>query len=730
MAVNPDLPPLLAPVVDGIPASLLESPRWAPWRAEWNPGKKKYEKIPHRADRPSAGLSSKSTQGWSSFHKAMAVYQSDPERFAGVGYLMTGEKVVGGGAGEFHPHSITAIDLDHCVKGGEVEPWAAEVVAKLDSYTEISPSGHGLRVMLVGAVARDWVNHERGIEVYGGTAARFVTITGQRVPGSPPTIRAARAGALDAIAARYRKAATSAQVVDLHLPSLVPDFLLPDIDDLDLPAHARNFLLDGPSPGDRSRQLFAASIALQRAGLEPDVMLSLLEANEHAMEVALDHRRQDYDKALRYLWKDHCKAGEARSNELRQLDLSQFDDMTPGVPQVAAPAPAQGVDSIEENSAEVEQVDAQQAASVADDFEDMGADQEQRAAPRPAGAAPAKRARFSLVAPDEFLRRAPPNWIIRDVMPRAGLAVIYGDSGSGKTFFTLDLVAAVARGAEWRGKAVAKGRGIYIVAEGAGGFRNRLEAYCAAHDVDPASLDIRFITDAPNLLDKADIRELLIAILGYGKVDFIVIDTYARAMAGANENDAKDVGQAVAHCDAIHRKTGALVVLVHHSGKDVNKGARGSGALRAAADVEINVTKTREYRAASITKMKDGGDAQEFQFRLAETTIGQDEDGFPRTSCVVEHRDNLARRAPPGRPLTPMQQLVVTTLDTTNDLGDAGIHLADLQRLVADQIPKQEGKETDNRRRDAMRAIDSLLKIACLDQDDRGYVRLSEAPNV
>jgi hypothetical protein len=725
MAANPDLPALLAPVVDGIPASLLDSPRWAPWRAEWNPGKKKYEKIPHRADRPSAGLSNKSTQGWSPFHKAMAVYLSDPERFAGVGYLMTGEKVAGGGPSEFHPHNITAIDLDHCVKGGVVDPWAAEVVAKLDSYTEISPSGNGLRVMLVGSVARDWVNHERGIEVYGGTAARFVTITGQRVAGSPPTIRAARAGALDAIAARYRKAATSAQVVDLHLPALVPDMLLPDIDDLDLPTHARNFLLDGPAAGDRSRQLFAASIALQRAGLEPDVMLSLLEANEHAMEVALDHRRQDYDKALRYLWKDHCKAGEARSKELRQLDLSQFDDMTPGEAAGDSPRAAEP----EMPAAEDHQAAATGAGSVADDFEDMGAD-EKRAEPRPANAAPAKRARFSLVAPEEFLRRAPPNWIIREVLPRAGLAVIYGDSGSGKTFFTLDLVAAVARGGEWRGKAVAKGRGIYIVAEGAGGFRNRLEAYCAQHDVDPASLDIRFITDAPNLLDKADIRELLISILGYGRVDFIVIDTYARAMAGANENDAKDVGQAVAHCDAIHRKTGALVVLVHHSGKDVNKGARGSGALRAAADVEISVTKTREYRAASITKMKDGGDAAEFQFRLSEVALGQDQDGFPRTSCVVEHRDNQPRRAAPGRALTPMQQMVLATLDTANDFGDAGMHLADLQRLVADQIPRQEGKETDNRRRDAMRAIDSLLKIACLDQDDKGYIRVSEAPKV
>jgi putative DNA primase/helicase len=86
--------------------------------------------------------------------------------FAGIGYVMTGQQ------------EVVGVDLDHCVEGGVVAPWAAEVVAQLDSYAEISPSGTGLRVMVRGEVPSDWVNHEIGIEIYGGNEARFLTITG------------------------------------------------------------------------------------------------------------------------------------------------------------------------------------------------------------------------------------------------------------------------------------------------------------------------------------------------------------------------------------------------------------------------------------------------------------------------------------------------------------------------------------------------------------------------
>lgn len=652
MAANPNLPPLLPVNVDGIPASLLDAPRWAPWRAVWDPKKQKYEKIPHRADRPAAGLSNKSTKGWSAFHVAMAAYLQQPDKFAGVGYLMTG------------PHGVVAVDLDHCrdAATGDIAPWAGEVIAKLDSYTEISPSGTGLRVMFAGEVDRDWTNHEVGIEVYGGVDARFVTITGARVPGSRADVRPPRAGVLDNIAARYRKVQTAAQVEDLHLPRLLGADELPDLDDIGLPPYAKNFLVAGADPGqDRSRALFATSVALNQAGLAREVVLSILEGNEYAMEVALDHRRQDYDKALRYLWKDHCSAGAARAEGFRQIIVDDFiyepteADLEAdfaeliAAPQVAAPS-------------------GPQVSDIYDDFEDLsGETPPEQATVKPRDLAPVKAPRFTPQRLGAFMSAAAPEWIIKGVLPRAGLAVIYGASGSGKTFLTLDMAGAVARGADWRGHQTAQGRVVYIVAEGAGGFRKRVRAYCQEHGLEPDSVEVLVVADVPNFLDKADIKLLIEAIKKVGPVAMIVIDTYARVMAGGNENDAKDTGQAVAHCDALHRAFKALVVLVHHSGKDASKGARGSGALRAAADLEIEVVQTRAYRAATITKMKDAEDGAEYAFRLGEVTIGMDDDGYPTTSCVVEHIDNTQEEVQAedaGPTLGRVQQRILDQLDT------------------------------------------------------------------
>lgn len=678
MSSAASLPPLIAPNPDTIPLQLRQAKRWAPWRAEWNPRKAKWTKIPHRANRPEHGLSNKNQTGWTTFEHAMAVYKANPDKFAGVGYLMTGR------------HGVTGVDLDHCVTDGKIDDWAQEVAAKFDSYTEISPSGTGLHIMVAGDVPEDWTNHDRGIEVYGGNEARFLCVTGQQVPGSPADMRPPRDGALDHIEKRYKKARSKAEVEDLHLPDLLPAELLPDLNDLGLPPHARNFLSEGPGPGDRSQQLFSTAIALNQAGLAPDEVLSVLEANEHAMELALEHRRQDYDKALRYLWKHSAQQGAARADEFKRLALDEFEDYEP----LTESCP--GVDS------------PPRSTDPIDDFEVLGG----AVPPANRDFAPIKAPRFTPVSPSAFLKRKPASWIVKGIVPRAGLAVIYGASGSGKTFLTLDMTAAVVRGEPWRGAAVKKGRAVYVVAEGAAGFRNRLEAYCLFHGVDPGDFDVGVVADAPNLLAKEDVRDLLKAIIAFGKVDMVVIDTYARAMAGGNENDAKDVGQAVAHCDLIHRKTGALVVLVHHSGKDATKGARGSGALRAAADLEIEVVQTRDYRAATVTKQKDGEDGKEFAFKLAEVVIGEDEDGEPITSCVVEHKDGPAPRPAPVLKGNPAA--VFSALQALMDLAGE-VTYADALDACAAALPHEEGKR-DRRRDTATVAIQAL--------ESKGLVRL------
>lgn len=233
-------------------------------------------------------------------------------------------------------------------------------------------------------------------------------------------------------------------------------------------------------------------------------------------------------------------------------------------------------------------------------------------------------------------------WIVRDLLPQAELGVIYGAPGSGKTFWALDVLLTIARGGTtWRDRRALPGRVAYVAAEGAGGVRTRLQAYANHASVSLDALDFFALGDAPNLLDAKATAAMLDALATLAPLSLLVLDTYASVMPGGNENSGEDAGLVIAACKRFHRKTGALVLLIHHCGKDSAKGARGWSGMLGAVDVEINVTRDAKNgnRCASVTKLKDGRDtAQDFGFRLDVVrlpTMGEDE----VKSCVVIHED-------------------------------------------------------------------------------------------
>ena len=203
----------------------------------------------------------------------------------------------------------------------------------------------------------------------------------------------------------------------------------------------------------------------------------------------------------------------------------------------------------------------------------------------------------------------------------------------------LDLCMAVARGVPWRGCKVRQGKVIYIAAEGGGGFRKRLQAYAIHHNVDLSSMPFYVLHASPNLLDVKQVKALCKAIEAEGDVAMIVGDTFAQMTAGANENAAEDMGKAISHFRVVGRKVNAVVVLVHHAGKDAAKGARGWSGLRAAADFEVEVTRDGENRAINTTKQKDADDEASWPFRLETVPVGMDDDGDVIDSCVIVESD-------------------------------------------------------------------------------------------
>lgn len=185
-----------------------------------------------------------------------------------------------------------------------------------------------------------------------------------------------------------------------------------------------------------------------------------------------------------------------------------------------------------------------------------------------------------------------------------GESVLYGPPGSTKTFTALDLALSVATGKEWMGRDVAPGPVLYIAAEGVGGLGARVAAWCEynnVHELEQAA----FLATAVNLLDTHS-TQALGDVLDERRPLLTVIDTLARCSPGAEENSARDMGRVVESLDTIRNRTGGgHVCVVHHAGKDVEKGMRGSSALLGAVDTVLELSGDRNAIRMNVAKQKD-----------------------------------------------------------------------------------------------------------------------------
>jgi putative DNA primase/helicase len=159
------------------------------WKYEWR--KDRFTKVPYD---PRSGRRADSTEPatWATFEEALAAYRGGG--YAGIGYVFSFDD------------PFTGIDLDGCIdEAGTVVPAAREIVDALDSYSEVSPSGRGIKIIVrakkppgVGCKSKAITGYALS-EVYDD--ARFFTVTGQRHPGTPATVEE-RQPQLDALCGR------------------------------------------------------------------------------------------------------------------------------------------------------------------------------------------------------------------------------------------------------------------------------------------------------------------------------------------------------------------------------------------------------------------------------------------------------------------------------------------------------------------------------------------------
>jgi hypothetical protein len=260
------------------------------------------------------------------------------------------------------------------------------------------------------------------------------------------------------------------------------------------------------------------------------------------------------------------------------------------------------------------------------------------------------------------------NDFVEGLLASSSLVVLYGEPGSGKTFWVLDICLHVADGRQWRDRAVEQGAVIYLALEGGAGIRNRIAAARSRMAL-PDTTPLVLVQSPVDLCHgNADVAKVIATIKLIGKqlampVRIVVVDTLARAMAGGNENAPEDMGALVAHSDLIRDQTGACVFYVHHCGKDAARGSRGHSSLKAATDTEIEVTRgADQVSIARVTRQRDMESEGSFAFKLQPVELGLNQRGKPVTSCVVTPADASAE--PTGVvPLTDNERIALRCLD-------------------------------------------------------------------
>lgn len=587
MPKQPDLSGLIAP------ARLRSLPGWLLWRYEQISGSDKPLKVPYYA----LGGRRRGKQGSPSDRQALVDFEKAKARaiergFDGVGLALMPE------------WGITALDFDRVFDAnGKLPPEVEAIVSR--TYAEKSPSGNGVRAFVEGNLGdrKSRATAERyGMETFAQSG--FVTVTGDALFTTEVF------GLSDTIAPidEQLRALCSTRFAPSERVSTEDDWM---------------------------------------AGHEPVLGLTMADIESYLSRLDPSMGREDW-----------IKVGMAIHHETEGEGFDLWDAWSAeGQQYPGSDSLERQWDSFTRRAKTGRQVTMATVIKMAKASSDLGLQEiveTARAAnivERLAATTPDFAGRFPIIHGGVFSERKPPTWIIKGVLPNADLGVLFGASGAGKSFVAMDMGLAIARGVEWRGRRVKQGSVLLLAAEGGGGVASRLRAYGTHHGIDLRDVPFGVMHAVPNFLLEEDIRAVVEAITNAGNFDVIIIDTFAQVTAGGNENSGEDMGLAIKHARTIRDATGAMPILVHHSGKDASKGARGHSSLRAATDVEFEVIRPEEgnVRLLRVSKQKDGQDDLSWGFTLDPVWLGTDEDGDEISSLIVAEAEPPKASSPDSK---------------------------------------------------------------------------------
>ncbi len=230
-----------------------------------------------------------------------------------------------------------------------------------------------------------------------------------------------------------------------------------------------------------------------------------------------------------------------------------------------------------------------------------------------------------------------PTWLIPGMIPAHGIGMLFGESGSYKSFIALDMALSLAFGipGQW-GAPPVKNDILFFAGEGpVATSKKRWPAWMEWQSIEFRSDHRFFISpEVPVYTDTVAWENVKLDLLNLKvKPSLIIIDTLTRLITGMDENSAKDASVVTKFMEQLARYYECFVLAIHHTGKDQNKGARGSSAFYANMDTVLSTKLKQGGTELRVKKQKDA-DVQDEIYNFAVKEVG--------SSIVLERTAELA----------------------------------------------------------------------------------------
>lgn len=485
----PDIPAIL---------ELRRHPRWVAWHYAERKGRLTKPPInPHTG----MGGSHSDPRTWGTYEQA--VDRALKDSLPGVGYVMSEDD------------EYTGADLDKCRDPdfGGIEPWAEEIVRLAETYTEVSPSGTGLRLIWRGKVEKTFKSDTMHVEVY--RSLRYLTITGEHVPGTPTEIKPAPKTA-EALWRRVESHKATTTELSAPVPQATP-----------VRGGAILAALTAPSGGSPFFRNVNDEAIRHLGSWVPALFGSaaIYQASTGAWRVSSEDLGRDLEEDL-----------SIAPNGIVDFGLYDMGDPREGKRTPVSVVLEHGGAPTAKDAA-FWLCDRLGTPPEALGWESRAIDTYVPLVPPPPEPPPGE---LILTAAQFIARFTPPEYLVDGILQRGYLYSLTARTGAGKTAVAMYGAQAIARGEPWHGKETTKGGVLFLAGENPDDIRARYLVLADQHKFVPGNVSIHFVDGVIDIA--ANLQRIKDEAQNVPDLRLVIVDTAAAYFRGDDANSNAQQG--------------------------------------------------------------------------------------------------------------------------------------------------------------------------------------------